>query len=169
MRITRRHVLALGAAVSAAGGIGVGVLYTRWWDRPVGDDYRFLSNEEGAFLEAFADTAYPAGGLPSVSGGELALSHFLDELAGAMEPMSRTLIRALFHLMDDWPLPARSARFAELDPEARRAVFEVWMRHDLAEIRNAFQSIVLLLGMGYTTHPRTVDWFRQLYPCTYGT
>ena len=168
MPITRRHVLALGAAIGAAGGVGVGALYSRWWDQPVGEGYVHLSLEEGAFLEAFAETAYPPGGTPAVSGGELGLSHFLDELAGAMEPTARTLIRALFHLMDDWPLPARGARFTDLDQAQRTEVFGVWMHHELSEIRNAFQSIVLLLGMGYTTHPRTVGWFRQLYACAYG-
>ncbi|HJN72817.1 MAG TPA: hypothetical protein QGF58_02685 [Myxococcota bacterium] len=163
MRITRRHVLAAGAAVAAASAVGVGGLGLRWWDQPPEAPYARLSAEEGLVVSALAEALYPPGGEPALSGAEAQLDRFIDEVLTHMPEFQAKGIRLLVHALE-----ALGGGFSEKPLAARRALVHEWMVHPIAEVRSVIQSLVLLLGMGYTIHPEAVDFFSAMTRCGYG-
>ena len=168
MKITRRHVLALTAAAAASAGGGVGLVATRWWDQPAGAGFRVLSTEEATFVSALAAAAWPATEAVALDGGAAGLDHFLDELLAVSPQIPRDLLRTLFHALDLWPVPTRGARFTSLRAADRDAVFMGWIDSELAEVRSAVQGVVLLLGMGYSTHPDVVSFMSPMFGCGFG-
>lgn len=170
MKITRRHVIAASALAAGAGAIGATVLggtAASWWKRPAAEGYAVLSEEEGAFLRAFAATAYPATPAIPHAGGDLDLDRYVDANLSSMAETQRNLIKVLLHALDTWPMPARRAGFVQLDPAQRAEVLHHWLTHFRGEVRQAATSLVLLVGMGYTTHPKVAPFFAALHTCGY--
>ena len=163
MRITRRHVLALTAALAAAGAVGVTAVGLSWWDQPPGADYRLLSAEEAALLRAYAEALYPAGGEPDLSGGEANLDRFVDEVLSHMPPFQAKGTKLLCHAVE-----ALGGGFTARPLHERQVLVLEWLQHPVAEVRSVAQSMVLLLGMGYTTHPAAVGFFSDMWRCGYG-
>ncbi len=169
MRITRRHLIALGSATAAVGVVGVGVTLTHWWDQPAGAAFVVLSEEEADFIRALAGTAYPRVADINLSGETAKLEYFFDQMLHHMPEEPRQLLRLLLHGLDSGTVLSRGSTFTHLLPVERTEVLEGWLHNDLAELRNAGQSIVLLLGMGWTTHPAVVPRMALLHSCGYGT
>lgn len=167
MKITRRHVFAMTALTTGAAAATAGVVGARWWDRPAGDGYTHLSAEEGEFIRAFAGAVYPATSAIPHDGSDLELDHYLDDALGAMVPTQRNLIKVLLHALDTWPMPTRLEAFADLDRVAQQEVVTHWTTHFRGEIRQAATSLVLLVGMGFTTHPSVAPFFSALHRCGY--
>lgn len=167
MKFTRRHVFAMTALTTGAAAATAGVVGARWWDRPAGTGYQHLSDEEGAFLRAFAGATYPTTQAIPHDGAELDLDHYLDDALGAMVETQRNLIKVLLHALDTWPMPRRLDAFADLDRLQQQEVIEHWTTHFRGEVRQAATSLVLLVGMGYTTHPRVAPFFAALHSCGY--
>jgi hypothetical protein len=168
MRISRRHLLALSSAAAAAGMIGVGMEVIDWWDQPHGADFDVLADDEARFVRALALAAYPRVPDIDIDGATANLDHFLDQILRHMSETSRNLIRLLLHGLDTSTLLTDGARFSGLDVAARSDALQAWLNHDLSEVRNAAQSMVLLLGMGWTIHPAVVPKMRLLHSCGYG-
>lgn len=163
MRITRRHVLAIGAAFAAASAVGVAGVGLSWWDQPADADYRTLSGEEAALLRAYAEALYPGGGEPELSGLEANLDRFVDEVLSHMPEFSAKGTKLLCHAVE-----ALGGGFTAKPLHERQALVLEWLQHPIAEVRSVAQSLVLLLGMGYTTHPAAVDYFSAMTRCGYG-
>lgn len=168
MRITRRHLLALGSATAAAGMIGVGIEVSGWWDQPHGADFDVLAVDEAVFVRALALTAYPRVPGIDIDGASANLDHFFDQILRHMSETGRNLIRLLLHGLDTSTLLTHGARFSVLTVADRSDALQKWLNHDLSEVRNAGQSMVLLLGMGWTIHPAVVPKMRLLHSCGYG-
>jgi hypothetical protein len=170
MKITRRHVLAASALAAGAGAVGatvIGGTAASWWKRPAAEGYKVLSEEEGAFLRAFADTAYPATTAIPHAGGTLDLDRYVDANLSHMAETQRNLVKVLLHALDSWPMPARRQGFVALDAPQRAEVLHHWLTHFRGEVRQAATSLVLLVGMGYTTHPDVAPFFAALHQCGY--
>ncbi|MEC7947388.1 MAG: hypothetical protein VX265_07440 [Myxococcota bacterium] len=168
MQLTRRHVLAMTALTTGAAAATAGVVGARWWDRPAGAGFRHLSAAEGVFLRAFAGATYPATVAIPHDGGDLALDHYLDDALQTMVGTQRSLVKVLLHALDTWPMPRRRHAFADLDRPQQQQVVDHWTTHFRSEVRQAATSLVLLVGMGYTTHPRVAPFFASLHTCGYG-
>jgi len=164
MRITRRHVLALGGALAAAAAVGAGGVGLSWWDQPADAPYSLLSEEEGRFLIAYAEALYPPGGEPALSGGEAGLDRFVDAVLSHMPDFQASGTRLLCHAVE-----AFGGGFTALPLAERQALILEWLMHPIAEVRSVNQSLVLLLGMGYTTHPEAVGFFADMTRCGYGS
>ena len=169
MRISRRHLIALGSATAAAGVVGVGVTVTDWWNQPAGAGFTVLSDEEARFIRALAGAAYPRVKDIDVSGDTANLDHFFDQVLDNMPEEPRQLLRVLLHGLDGGAVLTNGATFTDLSPTDRTAVLNGWLNNDLAELRSAGQSVVLLLGMGWTIHPAVAPHMKQLHSCGYGT
>ncbi len=148
--------------------LGAGGLVYRWWDQPTEQGWSHLSPDEAAFIEAVADAVFPPGGVPALAGADASLARYIDRLIGAMEPLQGNLLRLLLNALDAAPVPTSGATFASLGAGERREVLHGWLTADLCELRSAAQSIVVLVGTGYTVHPETADFFGPLYGCRYG-
>jgi hypothetical protein len=168
MKITRRHLIALGSATAAAGMVGVAFEGASWWNQPAGATYTVLSDDEAQFVRALAGVAYPRVPDIDLAGEDANLDRFFDSLLSHMPEQPRQLLRLLLHGLDTGPVLTHGSRFRSLSRSERSAVFDSWLTSDLAELRNAGQSLVLLLGMGWTIHPKVVPRMKRIHSCGYG-
>ena len=164
MKLSRRHLLALASLCALAGGAGVA---TEWWRTDPAPGRLFLDDDEAALLRALAGAAWPAvDGLPG--GDEMGLDLFFDALVGSVPALPRDLLRVLMHALDAWPTPLRLRDFAGLPLAARDDVLRGWLDHPLLEVRSAVQSLVILLGMGWSSHPAVSARLSLLSNCGLG-
>lgn len=166
--ITRRQVLAASAAVPVLGGLGLGTAVWSWWDRPAGAELQALSPDEHAFAQALAEAWMPRGGTPELSGADARLGDFLDQLIAAMHPQRGRELKLLLHGLDHLPVPVRASRFTHLDLDTRSRALAGWLDHPVHLVRDGTAAVMVLLGMGWTTHPEVVPVIRSMFPCGYG-
>lgn len=165
---TRRMVLAATAAVATAGALGVGTTAFRWWDRAPGAGLQALSDDEHAFVQAVAEAWMPAGGEPELSGADAELGAFFDEVVAGMERATGRELKLLLQLLDDLTVPTRLAAFRNLPLADRIEVLHGWLHSDLAPLRAGTQAVLVLIGVGWTTHPQVVGAIQPLFRCGYG-
>jgi hypothetical protein len=169
---TRRQVLALSTLVTAGAVVAGGGTLVSWWDQPVGAGYDHLSEDEAAFVRALAGAIYPSTATLSLGGEEAQLDHFLDQSMGLLDELPRNGMRVLMHGLQSWPRVdpklQKGAAFANLDLAARMDLVDRWLGSDSSLLRQAVQSLVVLMGMGYTSHPAVSDHFAQWHGCGYG-
>lgn len=170
--LSRRQLLGLAAASAAA--VGLGATAARWWEAPPGAPWQVLSDEEARFLDALADAAFPPAApddpapVARIGGREAGAARFVDGILVAMEGDQRSLLRLSFHAFDAATLPTRAARFTDLPPEAARAQVLDWLRSPIPELRSAFTSVYLFIGMAWTTHPEVAAHLQPMFRCGYG-
>jgi len=168
MRITRRHLLALSAGTTAAAALVAGGVATQWWNQPADAPFSVLESEEAKFLRSWAGTAYPATKTIPLAGQSAGLDHFFDHMLKTMPSDSAKLLRLLIHALDNATYPTDGAAFSELTTDRQKQVFDSWIHSDLDPFRSATQSLVLLIGMGWSTHPEVAPHMKQLHSCGYG-
>ncbi|MEZ4318548.1 MAG: hypothetical protein R3F61_13630 [Myxococcota bacterium] len=168
MRITRRHVLATTAAVAAAGTLGVGATGVRWWNRAPGEGLVVLAPDEHAFIQAVAEAWMPRGGTPELSGADAGVGDFLDETLQAVNPLNQKLLKLLMQVLDDSTLPTHLSAFRNLGLKQRQNVLRGWLQHDSFLVRSAVTGLVLLMSVGWTTHPEVAEVLRPSMRCGYG-
>ena len=153
MAISRRALLkasaALGGAITLAGGATV----AHWWDQAARPGWLCLSEAEQRFLCAFADTVFPPGGEPAISGSEAGATEVFDAVVGAMAPDQRNALKLFLNALNASTRPTHLRAFEQLGPEHRDEVLTDWEHHPISEWRNAIQSLKILVGIGFTTHP----------------
>jgi len=168
LNITRRQVVAAAAAVPVVGGLAAGTTVWRWWDRPAGEGLKMLSAEEHTFIQALAEAWMPPGGTPALSGADARLGDWMDDVVNAMEPQTAKELKLLMHAMDALPLATRLRPFHSLPLESRTAVLNGWIGHPVSLVRDGISGILVLMGIGWTTHPDVVPIFRSMFRCGYG-
>ena len=168
MDITRRQVLALTSLGVAAIGVGTALVGVSWWNRSPGTGYIHIDEDEALFIRAFSGATWPATHAVPQDGGELQLDHFFDESLRHLDDQPRTLIRLLLHAMESSTLPTHLAFFSSLSTQERQAVVQGWLVHLLPEIRQAAQTLCILTGSGYSTHPSVSPFFEAMHGCVYG-
>ena len=169
MKITRRHLLALTAATSAVGAIGIGGLALHWWDQPADAPYTVLTTEEAAFIRAWGRCAFPPTPTIPLSAEEARLDRFFDSFSTVMPTDAARLIRLLLHALNAATLPTHGDHFIDLDVQSQEEIFETWTHTDMSEFRSATQSLTLLLGMGWSIHPSVAPMMQKMHSCGYGT
>jgi hypothetical protein len=167
-RLTRRHVLAAMGAVAAAGAVGAGTTAWRWWDAPAGDGLKALSRDEHDFVQALAEAWMPRGGEPELSGADAELGRWMDDVVDGMPAPSGRELKVLLQLYDESTIPTRLRPFRALSLEARTDVLRGWLASDVWLWRNGTQAMLVLMGVGWTTHPEVVTLLRPHFRCAYG-
>ncbi len=165
MKITRRHVLAAALAVPASSAVGLGAVGYAWWDRPPGAGLLALSAEEHAFVQALAEAWMPPGGEPAISGSEARLGDWFDAVLAGMPGPPRRQLKALLHGLDHLPFPSR---YTTLQLDERQALLHGWLNSERYLLRSAIQAVMVLVGLGWSTHPAVVDTIRPWFGCTFG-
>ena len=168
MRVTRRHLLALAAGTTAAAAVTGGVVVASWWDAPPDAPYGTLTGDEADFLRAWSAAAFPATPTLPIAGEDAGLERFFDELLSHTPADAAKLLRLLINALNGATVLSHGAPFVSLEPPERALVFEDWTHADNAHFRSATQSLVLLLGMGWSTHPQVAPHMRLLHSCGYG-
>ena len=121
---------------------------------------RALSRREWATVDAVAGALFPAGGGVAPSGAEAGVAAYADRLVAAQPPRQRTLMRALFFLLEHatlfFPAPGGLSgfrRFSSLRVEQRVAVIESWQTSGIFLRRLVFTSIRAICALGYFADP----------------
>ena len=150
------------------GVIGTGGLYIRWWDQEPSDPYARLSDEEVRIVRAFASAAFPSTQAIALDGYDADLDRFFDTMLMHVPTPTAKLLKLLLHGLDSATVLTHGATFSTLEKSEKMQALEGWLQHDLAEVRNATQSLVLLLGMGWSTHPKVAPFMQRMHNCGYG-
>jgi len=156
------------AAVPVVGALGAGGVAWTWWDRVPGQGLKALSDDEFAIVQALAEAWMPRGGDPELSGADANLGSFFDDLLDGMESSSANELKFLLHIVDNLSRPTHLRRFRSLPLEARSALLRDWLDAPQELVRLAVTAVVVLLSMGWTTHPEVVGFFRPMFRCGYG-
>lgn len=156
------------AAVPAAGGLGAGALALSWWDRAPGAGLASLSDDEHDFVQALAEAWMPRGGTPALSGADAQLGRFLDQVLDGMEPPAARELKLLLQALDDLPRIGHLSPFRALPLADRSELLAGWLHHDQWLLRNAAVALLVLIGVGYTTHPEVVPFLSPHFRCGYG-
>ena len=168
MKITRRHLLALSAATAAATGLLAGGTVYRWWDQPPDGAFAHLTDDEAAFLRSFSGAAFPSGDTIPLSGADAGIDVFFDAVLGGMPELTGNLLKLLAQALERATLLSHGGHFTALPLDVQQSALKMWMHSDIAEIRGAVTSLVVLLGMGYTTHPEVSPIMSAWHRCGYG-
>lgn len=168
MKITRRHLLAMSAASAAAVSVCAGGVGMSWWNQPPGAGFAQLSEAEATFLRAFSGAAFPGGDFIALDGQDAELDVFFDVTLSTMPELTANLLKLLMQGLERWTVISTGHVFSHLPRDAQQAQLAAWLGHDVAEVRSAISSLVVLLGMGYTTHPAVAPVMGQWHRCGYG-
>ena len=165
MKLTRRHILAAAAAIPAAGLLGTGTLALRWYDKAPGEGLSLLSDDEYGFVQALAEAWMPGGGTPSLSGADANLGAWLDEMLTHMAANQVTLLKMMLQILDDAPLLTDRTRYTTLPLARRTEILRGWMASKKPLFRGAVTGVIVLMGMGWSTHPDVVRVIAPMFRC----
>jgi hypothetical protein len=152
-QITRRQLIVRGAF--AAGVLLIGSAVMRYgWFLKAGPraGLKVLSAREAEILEALLLTLFPgAEGMPPAD-----LEYLLpriDAFLAHNDPDTKSLFRAMLHVIDDHSRAFHFSRFVELEPEVRAQEIRTWELTPIYLKKTAFRSLKLVIGMHYTEQP----------------
>ncbi|MBX2799962.1 MAG: twin-arginine translocation signal domain-containing protein [Myxococcales bacterium] len=165
--ITRRAALAAVACAGVAGGVGA-VTALRWWDRAPGEALVWLSADEHDFVQAVAEAWMPRGGTPSLSGADAQLGSFVDGVLEGMAPSAARETKLLLQALDDLPVVTRLRPYRRLPLHSRAEVLQGWLQSSLWPLRTGATALMMLIGLGWTTHPEVASIFQPHFGCGYG-
>ncbi len=168
MTLSRRHVLAGFALVSAASCAGVGAVAASWWKQDALAPLVLLSTEEVSIFDAIAEAAYPEGGDPPIGGRRAGVGRWLDAVLRAMPEEQSALLRLGLHALDASTLVTHGARFRALDTPTATDALRGWLTSDLAELRGVAQSLTIFVGMGWFSHPEVAPLVARHSTCGLG-
>jgi hypothetical protein len=168
MSLSRRTLLRTAAALSGAVAIAGGATVVHWWDQAATPGWRSLSDDERRFLDALADTIFPPGGEPPLGGAESGATKVFDEIVGAMPETQANTLKIFLHSLNASTRPTHFAAFDALSPEERSEALLDWENHPVSAWRTAVQSLKILLGVGYTSHPEVASILSPYFLLGYG-
>ena len=166
--ITRRHLLSLLAFSSAAVPLTAALEMYTWWNVPPSTPFKHLSSAEANQVRRIADVLFPAGETISISGGSAQIDRFLDQLIDQFGDLEISLIKFFLNSLERLPFAMYGTSFSNLSPKERLTFLNTWLYHDHHLIRNAMMSIVTLMGMGYTSHPKVSPLLSTHHKCGFG-
>jgi hypothetical protein len=126
------------------------------------EPYQVIGASDAAFLNAAAETLFPANAALPLDGRQADLPGYVDRYLASLPRRQRALIRMLFLLFEQSTLvlPAQGVgafrRFSSLDPEQRETVLRGWDESRAYPRRLAFTALKAILIMGYFGHPETL-------------
>jgi hypothetical protein len=170
--VTRRTVLKVGlggAAILAAGGIGLGLRPSvlRSPSRPL----RVLSPVEFSVLAAFAERVAPGGrGFPPAS--QLGVAEKLDDYLFFKPDGVRKEVRQALHLVENavagFVLDGRPRTFTASTPAEQDAILEAWRHSRLHVRRTVYAALHGLCAATYYATPSTYPMTGYPGPPSFG-
>ncbi len=168
MALTRRQLIAIGSIAVVSSGIGITVIGLRWWDTPADAPYQKMSQNEALILSIIAGAAFPAGRMISIDASKLNLDRFFDQMLSDMPEFQSKLLKLLLNALNTAPYLDFKNTLSEQSPTERKTQLQTWLNHPNHLFRNAVNSLVILIGMGYTSHPEISPYFNKMHQCGYG-
>ena len=78
------------------------------------------------------------------------------------------LLKLLINALNTAPYLNLNSAFLKQSAEQQSQQLQTWLNHSNHLIRNAVTSLTILIGMGYTSHPRVSSFFARYHQCGYG-
>lgn len=168
MGMTRRQLLrwttTLGIASTVVGSIQ---LYS-WWDTDPEAPFVNLNTLEASVVRAVGRGSFPSGETIDLDGGEANLDRFFDTLLTSMTDENRVLLKLLLEAVERTSLVSHGSFFTSLSPTEQQHCIETWLGSSNTLFRGAIQSLVVLLGIGYTAHPTASTHLSKYFRCGFG-
>ena len=168
MSLTRRQFIKITTALSLMTAGGVGIEVSTWWDTPASEPFQHLNHTEAKVVNAIGGAAFPGGDVLSLSGDTAILDRFFDAVLNAMTAQNRNLLKLLLEAIEHYTVVSHGTYFSNLETLERQTLIEQWLKHDNHLFRGAIQSVIVLLGMGYTAHPEASKHLTQFFRCGFG-
>lgn len=165
----RRHLILLASLSLLSGGAVLATGVCQWWNIPPDKPYRLLNSEEALLIVTISGAMFPNGEEMPYSGDELQLDRFFDQLLLELGETEQKLIKFFLHFIENSAyFSDHHGAFLDMDVNQRQEFLEGWLQHSNHLLRNAFLSIVTLLGMGYTSHPLVSPRLAIYHRCGFG-
>jgi hypothetical protein len=151
--LTRRQLFVRGAFAAGVLLIGGAVMRYAWFLKSAPRaGLQSLSAREAQILETLLLTFFPgAEGMPPAD-LEFLLPR-IDAFLTHNDPDTRSLFRAMLHVIDDHARAFHFSRFVELEPEVRAREVRDWELTPIYLKKAAFRSLKFVIGMHYTEQP----------------
>ena len=169
MTITRRQLLQWTATLGLASSIATGVSVTQWWNTESQVPYTNLNLLEADVVNAVSGAAFPTGETIVLDGEHANLDRFFDSILSSMSEQNRTLLKLLLEFIDRATLPTHATYFTNLSLKDRQTCIHNWLQNPNHLVRGATQSLIVLLGMGYTAHPTASERLARYFRCGFGS
>ena len=166
--IPRRKLLLYATAALGSATIASSIMVGQWWNTDPDEPYQHLNNDEAQITLLIAKAAFPSGAHHNIDGSQAQLDRFFDQFIGHLQPQNRKLLKLLLQATDRISIPLHGAYFSNLSFETQQSCIESLVNHQQHLIRSAYQSLIAILGMGYSTHPEMAEKLSHLHRCGYG-
>ena len=166
--IDRRKFFFYAAAALSSASIASSIVVAQWWDTAPQTPYTNLSTEEANTVLLISKSAFPAGEHHHMDGAQAQLDRFLDQFLSQINDQNRKLLKLLLQATERISIPTHGSYFSNLAENQQQRCIEDLVRHPQHLIRSAYQSLIAILGMGYSTHPDMAEKIATLHRCGYG-
>ena len=156
------------AALSLLTTGGLALEISTWLNSSASEPFQHLNQTEANVVNAIGGAAFPSGDILELSGDDAALDRFFDTVLHTMTNQNRTLLKLLLETIEHYTVLSHGSYFSNLDTQERQRLIELWLEDDHHLFRGAIQSIIVLLGMGYTAHPIASEHLSQYFRCGFG-
>jgi hypothetical protein len=148
--------------------ISSGLLVYQWWDTDPEEPFTSLNRKEARLIQLIAKAAFPSGTQSKLDGAQAQLDRFFDLFLGQLEKQNQTLLKLLIQATDRITIPFYGSYFSNLTEKQQQSCIEDLLNSEQHLLRSAYQSLIAILGMGYTTHPQIAALISPLHRCGYG-
>lgn len=168
--MNRRTFLRWSAAATALalGGLALswdGITQLSWiWDDEPAPGFSILSQEEVKIVGALAGAIFP-GDSKMPSGDTCELDVFMDSYLAAIPKETAGLLRLLLRSINNMAMLDLGGRLDTRRLDERIALVKAWDMSSLGLRRSIFQSVKVILGMGYFEHPKVLAAAGISYEC----
>lgn len=166
--IPRRKLLLYASAALGSATIASSIVVSQWWNTAPQEPYTHLNRDEANLTLLIAKAAFPAGEHHHIDGQQASLDRFFDQFLGHLQPQNRSLLKLLLQATDRISLPFYGQYFSNLSSDEQQSCLEGLLNHQQHLVRSAYQSLIAILGMGYSTHPEMAEKLSRLHRCGYG-
>ena len=166
--INRRQLLLYTTIVAGGAAITAGLTVYSWWDTPPEQPYTLLNQKEAHMVSLIACAAFPKGKAMSLDCAEAQMDRFFDLFLSNLTAEKSSLLKLLLQATERVSILSHGAYFSNLSYQQQQSCIENLLEHDQHLVRSAYQSLIAILGMGYTTHPKVVYIIAPLHRCGYG-
>ena len=168
MEMTRRQLLRWTTTLGLASTVVGTIQLYRWWDTDPDTPFANLNTLEASVVRAVGRGAFPSGDTIALNGEEASLDRFFDTLLTSMTDENRVLLKLLLEAVERTSLLSHGTFFTSLSSIEQQQCIESWLDSSNALFRGAIQSLVVLLGMGYTAHPKASAHLSRYFRCGFG-
>ena len=165
---SRRKLITYTLSTLVIAPIASSLVVYQWWNTAPDAPYTHLNTLEAQTVRLVSRAAFPKGSKHKIDGGDINLDRFFDGFIGHLNEQNASLLKLLLEGLERMPIISHASYYSSLSPQAQQSFLEDCLKSDSHLVRSAFQSLIAILGMGYTTHPSVAKQLSQYHTCGYG-